>query len=118
MKQNLTALSWFLSFFLRQMMEMDAAEGSEIKAQLTRAIQISKSDFEINSDLPMSTNAGVRSHIECGAIFLADKRNDNSSSGNGFYLDNDSNSCQIGTVTFPVEEIDAGGIFVSGVSEF
>ena len=118
MKHNFTALWWIFSFLSRQIKGVDTTVGSKINAQLTRAIQISQLDFKLNSSLPMGTSTWFQSRIECGAKFLAAKENDNSSSVNSFYFDNDSKTCQMGTVTSSVEEINNGGIFVSGVSEF
>ena len=84
-----------------------------MQVQLTRAIHIDQDDFQITQALTSSTV----SHIACGAKFMIARGEGYLTNENGFHFDEDTTQCTIGTVSFPVEELDQDAIMVHGISK-
>lgn len=79
-----------------------------------RGIRIEGRDFTITEVI---TN--LRSIIACGARFsIAGGRGELNPDANGFHFDEEDRQCQIGKVSFPVQEVEHGGIKVYGISKY
>ena len=76
-------------------------------------IMIASEDFAVSTEL--TTIDRVMNRIECGAHFLVVKEDPSMTSVNGFSVY--EHTCKLGTVVFPVEEVEENGILVSGISE-
>ena len=83
----------------------------ETEAMYTESLVIDSSYF--SGFTPMK---GVRSLVECGAHFRIVKNQLDLPSVSAFYYDRDNQTCHVGTVTFPVEELGGNGITVFGLS--
>lgn len=81
-------------------------------------IQISPTDFTIDSRFAPAVGS-IPSRVECAVQFWVATKSSGSvfNDVNGFHYDQAQDLCRIGTVTFPVQELDEGGILVSGISK-
>lgn len=90
-----------------------AGNNNRIGIKLTRAVRIEEDDFQITLAL---TSAAV-SEVACGARFAIAGEMGYLTSENGFQFDEENARCNLGIVSFPVEELEQGGIMVHGTSE-
>ena len=79
----------------------------------TRSINIESQDFTVKQLAITSTSL-----IECGAQFaIARETGDLMRGPNGYRFDEEARECQIGQVSFPIQEVENGGIRVHGISK-
>ena len=79
----------------------------------TTGIVIALTDVDVINEL----TARVKGWVECGVHFLITKNKENYLNGIAFHLDEENQKCEIGIVSFPVDEIEEGGISVFGISK-
>ena len=82
------------------------------KQIFTQAIRIDRNNFIVEEALEKP----AVSLIVCGAQFsIAKEKAEYQNKVNGFHYDEESKLCQIGKVSFPVEEFKQEGIRVHGI---
>ena len=110
-----SALQFGLLCFIINLM-CSSVEGSNIEQGgiFARAIRIENQDFEVTETVTRSMSL-----IVCGARFSIAREAEKFSGGaNGFYFNEENRECQIGKVSFPVHEVESGGIKVYGISKY
>ena len=82
------------------------------KQMFVRGIRIDINDFAVEEDYKKT----AVSLVACGAQYsIAKEKVEYQNEVNGFHYDEESKLCQIGKVSFPVEEFEQGGIRVHGI---
>ena len=84
------------------------------KVMSTRGILLNENDFVVEQGLQRPAD----SLIVCGSQFLVVKEMvEYPVEVNGYHYDDDRNQCLIGKVSFPIDEVEQGGIRVHGISK-
>lgn len=77
------------------------------------SIGIESLDFEVTETVTKSNSLVV-----CGARFSIAREADKLTGGaNGFHFNEENRDCQIGKVSFPVQEVEIGGIEMHGIRQ-
>ena len=106
---------WSGLLFLFNDVTRSDATGShnQQKGIFAGSVRIESQDFNVTETVTKS-----KSLIVCGARFsIAIETNKLTEGANGFYFNEENRECQIGKVSFPVQEVENGGIRVHGISK-
>ena len=90
-----------------------AGWNAEPRVIATKSIHIDRQDFNVTKTVTTSTSL-----IDCGAHFAVARETQNQTLvANGFHFNGQNMECQLGQVSFPVQEVEHGGIRVHGISK-